>query len=134
MCHLIRLKASGSADLIRERLDFRLEPKVVATLKGQVDTENLSGVMIPVVVTETFPTPEFRPDLQGMLKQVIEKRLPDLQKKIKASESSKDGSKKNGGPDQGNSQNVWELRIGIEIAFNINQMESSTSFLIPTSF
>jgi AsmA protein len=89
---LIRLKASGVADLIKERLDFRLEPKVVATLKGQGDIENRSGIMVPVVVTGTFSSPEFRPDLQGMLKHEIEKRLQDLQKQVKGSESSKKGS------------------------------------------
>jgi AsmA protein len=89
---LIRLKTSGVADLINERLDFRLEPKVVATLKGQGDAENRSGIMVPVLVSGTFSSPEFRPDLQGMLKQEIEKRLPDLQKQFKGNESSKDGS------------------------------------------
>lgn len=89
---LIRLKASGIADLINERLDFRLEPKVVATLKGQGNAENRSGIMVPVLVSGTFSSPEFRPDLQGMLKQEIEKRLPDLQKQFKGNESSKEGS------------------------------------------
>jgi AsmA protein len=90
---LIRLKASGNADLIKERLDFRLESRLVATLKGQGDTKDRSGIMVPVVVTGTFSSPEFRPDLQGMLKQEVEKRLPDLQKKFKGDESSKEGSK-----------------------------------------
>jgi AsmA protein len=90
---LIRLKASGDADLIKERFDFRLEPKLVATLKGQGDTNKRSGIMVPVVVTGTFSSPEFRPDLQGMLKQELKNRLPDLQKEFKGRESSKEGSK-----------------------------------------
>jgi AsmA protein len=90
---LLRLKASGVADLIKERIDFRVEPEVVATFRGQGDTENRSGIMVPVVVTGTFSSPEFRPDLQGILKQEIEKRFPELQKKLKSSESSKEGSK-----------------------------------------
>jgi AsmA protein len=89
---LVRLKASGVADLVKERLDFRLEPKVVATLKGQGDIENRSGIMVPVLVSGTFSSPEFRPDLQGVLKKEIEKRLPDLQKQFKGNESSKEGS------------------------------------------
>ncbi len=90
---LIRLKASGEADLIKEKLDFRLEPKFVATLTGQGDTENRSGAMVPVRVTGTFSSPEFRPDLQGILKREIENRLPDLQKQLKGSESSGKESK-----------------------------------------
>ena len=89
---LVRLKASGVADLVNERLDFRLEPKVVATLKGQGDTEKRSGIMVPVLVSGTFSSPGFRPDLHGMLKQEIEKRLPDLQKQLKGNEPSKEGS------------------------------------------
>ena len=89
---LVRLKASGAADLVNERLDFRLEPKVVATLKGQGDTEKRSGIMVPVLVSGTFSSPGFRPDLHGMLKQEIEKRLPDLQKQLKGNEPSKEGS------------------------------------------
>ena len=90
---LIRLKASGTADLVKERLDFRLEPKIVATLKGQGDTENRSGITVPVLIAGSFSSPEFHPDLQGILKQEIEKRIPDLQKKLKGNESSKEGSK-----------------------------------------
>jgi AsmA protein len=31
---LLRLEAAGSADLVREALDFRVEPKIVGTIKG----------------------------------------------------------------------------------------------------
>ncbi|MDH3344108.1 MAG: AsmA family protein, partial [Desulfobacteraceae bacterium] len=79
---LIRLTASGTADLVSENLDFRVEPKFVATLKGQGDTQERSGLMVPVLVTGTFTSPKFRPDLEGLLKQKIEKSLPDLQKQL----------------------------------------------------
>jgi AsmA protein len=79
---LIRLTASGTADLVSENLDFRVEPKFVGTLKGQGDTQERSGLMVPVLVTGTFTSPKFRPDLEGLLKQKIEKSLPDLQKQL----------------------------------------------------
>ncbi len=79
---LIRLTASGTADLVSENLDFRVEPKFVGTLKGQGDTQERSGLMLPVLVTGTFTSPKFRPDLEGILKQKIEKSLPDLQKQL----------------------------------------------------
>lgn len=87
---LIRLTASGNADLIKEQLDFRLEPKLVGTLKGQGDTKDRSGVMVPVLVAGSFSSPKFRPDLQGMLKKEIEKELPNLQKKLLGNDSQKE--------------------------------------------
>jgi AsmA protein len=89
----VRLTASGNADLIKELLDFRLEPKFVETLKGQGDTKNRSGIMVPVLVTGNFSSPNFRPDLEGVVKQEIGKSLPELQKKVLGTDSKKEGSK-----------------------------------------
>jgi AsmA protein len=90
---LIRLTVSGNADLVKELLDFRLEPKFVGTFKGQGDTEDRSGLMVPVLVAGSFSSPKFRPDLEGMLKQEIGKSLPELQKKFLGTDSKKDGSR-----------------------------------------
>ena len=90
---LIRVLAAGKADLVSESLDFRVEPKFVATLKGQGDTKERTGLMVPVLVTGTFSSPKFRPDLEGMFKQEIEKRLPELQKKIFGEDLQEDESK-----------------------------------------
>jgi len=90
MSPFIRLKASGTADLTKEQIDFRLEPKLVATLKGQGDVEDRSGVMVPVWVTGSFSSPKFRPDLEGMLKKEIEKGLPALQKQILGDDAQKE--------------------------------------------
>ena len=79
---LIRLAASGTADLVSENLDFRVEPKFVGTLKGQGDSQERSGLMVPVLVTGTFSSPKFRPDFERILKQKIERSLPDLQKQL----------------------------------------------------
>ncbi|HUV77912.1 MAG TPA: AsmA family protein [Desulfobacterales bacterium] len=79
---LIRLTASGTADLVSENLDFTVDPKFVGTLKGQEDTQERSGLLVPVLVTGTFSSPKFRPDLERILKQKLEKSLPDLQKQL----------------------------------------------------
>jgi len=78
MSPLLRILASGDADLVKETLNFRVEPKLVATLKGQGDTAQRSGLMVPVLVTGTFSSPKFRPDLKGMLKEGLEKKLPQV--------------------------------------------------------
>jgi AsmA protein len=72
---LIRVVAAGNANLINETLDFRVEPKVVATIKGQGDTQQHSGLMVPVLVSGTFAKPKFAPDLAGIAKQQLEKQL-----------------------------------------------------------
>ena len=74
---LLRVLAAGKANLVRESLDFRVEPKFVGTTKGQGDTQQRSGVTVPVLVTGTFSSPKFRPDLEGMLKGTLEKGISD---------------------------------------------------------
>lgn len=70
---LLRIVAGGTADLVGETLDMRIEPKFVATLMGQGDTQQRSGVMVPVLVGGTFAKPKFKPDLKSILTQ----QLPD---------------------------------------------------------
>jgi AsmA protein len=66
---LLRVTADGRADLVRETLNIRVEPKFVATLKGQGDIRQHTGIMVPVVVGGTFDKPRFTPDLKAIIKQ-----------------------------------------------------------------
>lgn len=72
---LIRVIAAGDANLVKETLDFRVEPKVVATIKGQGDAEQRSGLMVPVLVSGTFSDPQFTPDLAGAAKKQLEEKI-----------------------------------------------------------
>ncbi len=72
---LLRLEAAGTADLVRETLDFRVEPKLVGTIKGQGDEKERSGLSVPVLVSGSFANPAFRPDLEGMAKEVLKRKL-----------------------------------------------------------
>jgi AsmA protein len=72
---LIRIIAAGDANLVKETLDFRVEPKVVATIKGQGDKDQRSGLMVPVLVSGTFSKPQFAPDLAGMAKKQLEETI-----------------------------------------------------------
>ncbi|PID39567.1 MAG: hypothetical protein CR984_06525 [Proteobacteria bacterium] len=69
---LMRILAKGKADLVKETLDFRVEPKFVATIKGQGDTAKRSGIMVPVIVAGTFSDPTFTPDLKAILTQGLQ--------------------------------------------------------------
>jgi AsmA protein len=71
----IRIIATGTADLVKETLDFRVEPKAVASIQGQGDDAQRQGLMVPVVVSGTFAAPKFRPDLSAAAKQQIEKQV-----------------------------------------------------------
>jgi AsmA protein len=80
---LLRVLVAGKANLVNETLDFRVEPKFVTTLKGQGDTKERSGITVPVLVTGTFSSPTFRPDLKGMLTKGLQEGIPkpsDLKK------------------------------------------------------
>ncbi len=64
---LMRVLATGTAHLATEVLDLRIDPKLVATLKGQGDAQSRSGLTVPVLVTGTFSSPKVMPDIKGML-------------------------------------------------------------------
>lgn len=80
---LIRVTVAGSANLVSEALDIKVKPKFVATLKGQGDTEQRTGLMVPVLVKGTFSEPKFSPDLESLVKSKLQGELPkteDLKK------------------------------------------------------
>ncbi len=81
---LLRLFAEGDADLVGEKLDFRVESKVVASLKGQGDAKARKGVSVPVLVGGTFSSPTFRPDLESIARRELEEKVfeSDKVKKI----------------------------------------------------
>jgi len=67
MSPLIRVVATGDINLVSEMLDMRVDPKFVATLKGQGDDKSRSGLMVPLLITGSFASPKIRPDLKGMI-------------------------------------------------------------------
>jgi AsmA protein len=72
---LLRLLATGRADLVKETLDFRLDPKLVGTIKGQGDRKDRSGLEVPIIVSGSFAHPKFRPDVEAMAKDQLQKAL-----------------------------------------------------------
>lgn len=97
---LFRVITTGTADLVNEILDLRVDPKLVATLKGQDDTEERSGIRVPILVTGSFAEPKFRPDLKGMIdggmKEVLKEgvRDPSSLKKLLKPGTDGDGEEK----------------------------------------
>jgi len=72
---LLRLLAAGEANLVKETLDFRVDPKVVGTIKGQGDEKDRAGIGVPVIVSGTFASPSFRPDVENLAKDKLKQFL-----------------------------------------------------------
>jgi AsmA protein len=90
---VLRVLAAGNANLVDETLDFRVEPKFVGTLKGQGDTKDRSGIMVPVLVEGTFSSPSFKPDVKGIFEKGLKEGvLPELQRRM-APPGTQDGQK-----------------------------------------
>ena len=88
---LLRLVANGQTNLVKEDLDFRVEPTLVATIKGQGDTTDRSGLLIPFDVSGTWEKPKVRPDLEAILKNKLSNS--DELKKLLKGETSDSGEK-----------------------------------------
>ena len=82
---LVRLKGAGTVNLPAQTLDFRLQPKLVGSLKGQGGEADLSGVDIPVIVKGPWSSPSIRPDLKGLLEdpKQVKKTIKKLGKALK---------------------------------------------------
>ena len=87
---VIGVKAQGQADLVTEKLNFRVEPEYVATLKGQRSSDDLKEIKVPVLVSGTFQKPLFAPDLEAIARQQVQKQLIDSGKLDEVFEKNKD--------------------------------------------
>ncbi|GLQ05717.1 AsmA family protein [Sneathiella chinensis] len=67
----IRLTGSGTVNMPPQTLDYRLEPKLVASSEGQGGGQ-AGGIMVPIKITGGWDDPKFAPDLAGALKNVAD--------------------------------------------------------------
>ena len=90
---LLRVLVVGNADLAKETLDFRVEPKFVATIQGQGDTAQRKGIQVPVMVSGSFASPTFTPDYKAIVGQQLGQPLPDKDALKKMVPSKEDTNK-----------------------------------------
>ncbi len=64
---LVRVSGKGEVDMLRQRLDYRVKPKLVASLQGQGATEKLKGIAVPIIVKGPWSNPKIYPDIEGIL-------------------------------------------------------------------
>jgi hypothetical protein len=84
--------ASGRANLTTRTLNFRIEPKVTAPLKnfGIKGIGENPSLTVPVLVSGTFSSPEFKPDVSGAVQETVKGEVQKLAPEV-AGEALKKG-------------------------------------------
>ncbi|UCH19508.1 MAG: AsmA family protein [Deltaproteobacteria bacterium] len=72
---LVRVKAAGKADLVKEILDIRVDPAFAEISKAQA-----SEIVVPVLISGSFGEPKFRPDVEGIVKKNLGKKIIESSK------------------------------------------------------
>lgn len=67
---LFRVAGKGTVDLPKRTVNYRIEPKVVATAKGQGGPQDAGGVKVPVVVSGPWHDLSYKPDLTAIIGDV----------------------------------------------------------------
>jgi AsmA protein len=99
----LRVLGAGKSELVPRTVDYRLEPKLVGTQKGQGSEQEKSGVTVPIVITGTWDNLSYSPDLAGIGKQMLQDpgKLEDAAKGVLGGSQSEstDGTTEEGGSD-----------------------------------
>lgn len=69
---LIRVEGAGTVDLPKRTVDYKVTPKLVATIEGQGGKDTAGGPMFPVFVRGPWDNLRYEPDLAGMLQQTLQ--------------------------------------------------------------
>ncbi len=64
---LVRVAGAGVIDMPAKTLDYRVNPKLVASLEGQGGETELKGLTVPVVIRGPWSDPKIYPDIAGIL-------------------------------------------------------------------
>jgi len=71
----IQVVAAGKADLVKETLDFRVEPIYAAKNSSPQEVQKVSQYMVPILISGNFSSPKFRPDLKGIAKKQLQEKI-----------------------------------------------------------
>lgn len=80
---LLTLRGAGEVDLIKQQIDYSLQPSLTASLSGQGRAESAKQVTIPLTVSGALTEPKFGLDTENMAKQELEKQKQKLEEKVK---------------------------------------------------
>jgi AsmA protein len=73
----VRLNGAGIIDVGAQTLDYRIEPKAVASIKGQGGRGDLAGIGIPFRIKGPWSNPSYTPDLSGVLPGALDSILKE---------------------------------------------------------
>lgn len=68
---LFRIEGQGESNIADRTLNFRLVPRLVASLEGQGGQADLGGVAVPILVRGSYDNVSFTPDLGGAVRDII---------------------------------------------------------------
>jgi AsmA protein len=89
---IMRVAGSGQLDLAQRTVDYRVEPKAAASLKGQGGEREVAGLLVPVIVRGPWDDLSFTPDVGDLARRALEnpeavreqiEQLGDVGKSIK---------------------------------------------------
>ncbi|MGD9212527.1 MAG: AsmA-like C-terminal region-containing protein, partial [Desulfobacteraceae bacterium] len=86
---VLHLQAKGRANLVDNKLNFRVEPKFVSPLEGQTDSKKRSGILVPVLISGTFDKIKYRPDLKAAIEQNLGVNVEKETEKLKEDATEK---------------------------------------------
>ena len=64
---LIRVSGTGTVNMPLKTLNYRVEPKLAASLEGQGGQADVKGIEVPILITGSWSNPRFAPDLASMI-------------------------------------------------------------------
>jgi len=64
---LVRVTGKGTVNMPDQTLNYRVEPKLAATLEGQGGSGDVKGIEVPIVISGPWSNPSFTPDLAAIL-------------------------------------------------------------------
>jgi AsmA protein len=64
---LVRMTGAGTISMPSQSIDYKVRPKLVASLEGQGGALDLSGLDIPVIIKGPWSNPQIYPDIEGVL-------------------------------------------------------------------
>jgi AsmA protein len=64
---LLHLLGKSTADLPKQRVNYRTEPKLVASSKWQGSSASAAGTSVPVIVSNSWSNISYKPDLAGVI-------------------------------------------------------------------
>ncbi|MGB6086792.1 AsmA-like C-terminal region-containing protein, partial [Parvibaculum sp.] len=64
---LVRVTGAGTANMPQKTLNYRVEPKLAASLEGQGGSSEVKGIEVPILITGPWSSPRFAPDLKSII-------------------------------------------------------------------